>query len=151
MNLSYQEKLSACSLVATLLVYGNYFLQSIFRWRNGSSNEGEVGRMVGTVVLLVIIEIAYQIVVAVIDNPAPPMDERDRLISARANRNAYGVLATGMGLVLTGILLSEGLSAPSWSPFPLTPILLAQAVLAAMVAAEAVKDATQLFYYRMGV
>jgi len=150
MNLSYQEKSIAGSLAATLLVYGNYFGGSIVHWINGVPDDNRVARLLGTVAMLVVIEVIYQIVIAVVDRPAPK-DERDRLIDGKANRNAYALLTFGVAAVFTCIMISEGISASTWSPLQLTQFLLAQAMLAALVAADAVKGVTQLYYYRAGL
>lgn len=150
MNLSCQEKGIAGSLAAALLIYGNYFAESIARWRDGVPDHDAVGRLLGTIALLVVIEVAYQIVIAVVEPPSPK-DERDRLIDANSNRNAYAVLVVSLALLITGVIVIEGISSAEWSPVPLTPLLLAQVMLAALVAAEVVKGVTQLYYYRAGL
>jgi len=150
MNLSYQEKLIAGSLAATLLVYGNYFAESILRWRDGASSDGEVARLLGTAGVLVVIEVFYQILIAIVEQPAPK-DERDRLVDAKACRNAYATLLFGVASLMTCVILVEGISNPEWTPVPVTPFLLAQGMLAALVMAEAVKGITQLVYYRAGL
>jgi hypothetical protein len=121
MNLSYQEKSIWGSLVATLLVYGRYFAS------------GAHGGLVGTIIVLVVIQIVCQIAIAVADKPQPK-DERDRLIDAKAYRTAYLILVTGI------ILCMNIVAAPT-----------VNAMLLALVAAETVKSVTQLYYYRRGV
>ncbi len=121
MGLSYQEKSIGASLIATLLVYGRYFA-------SGSNDS-----LVGTIVLLVVIQIVAQIAIAVAYRPEPK-DERDRLIEARAYHVGYLMLVTG------AVLCMNIATKPS-----------VNALLMAVVAAEAGKSATQLFYYRRGV
>lgn len=150
MDWSYQEKSIAGSLAATVLVYGNYFGGSLRQWLDGTPEEHPVARLLSTVALLVTIEVVYQIVVAIADRPAPK-DERDRSIDAKANRNAYGVLVVGLAHLIGCVLIAEGVSSPAWPPLPLTPFLMAQAALAALIAAEVVRDVTQLYYYRAGL
>ena len=83
MNLSYQEKSIWGALIATLLVYGQYFRSS------------PRGNLVVTIVALVVIQIIFQTVIALADKPQPK-DERDRLIDARAYKAGYLALVTGV-------------------------------------------------------
>jgi hypothetical protein len=149
MNLSYQEKIIAGSLAATLIVYGNYFLVSISRWIDGAGADGEVGRLLGALALLAVIEVAYQIAMAVVDRPVPK-DERDRMIDAKATRYAYIVLDVCIVMVMGHVIFAEALPQLAWPFVPLTPFLLVQAMLGALVLAEAVKGVTQLYHYRAG-
>ncbi len=148
-NLSFQEKSIAGSVAATVLVYGNYFAESILGWQSRTPDENAAGRLLGTIGLLVVIEVVYQIVIAVVDQPSPK-DERDRLVDGKANRNAYAILVLGLALLITCVLIVDGVSSPEWVPVALTPFLLAQAMLASLVAAEVVKGVSQLYYYRAG-
>jgi H+/gluconate symporter-like permease len=150
MNLSFQEKSIAGSLAATIFVYANYFGRSLQLWLENTPDDHAVARLVGTITLLVVIEVIYQIVIAIAERPAPK-DERDRFIDAKANRNAYAVLVIGLAHLIGGVLIAEGVSYQNWSFLPLTPFLLAQAALAALIVAEVVKGVTQLYYYRAGV
>ena len=134
MNLSYQEKSIGGSVAALVVVYGTYFVDAVL------GRGGGVGRLVKTVVLLVAIEVVYHIVIAILDRPEA-QDERDRMIGAVAHRNGYVALAGGVALLMCYAVLSPAL----------TPFVLAQAMLAALVAAEVVKGVTQLYLYRAGV
>jgi heme/copper-type cytochrome/quinol oxidase subunit 4 len=122
MSLSYQEKSIWGSLIATILVYGRYF---------ASGSHG----LVGTIVALVMIQIIFQIVIALADKPQPK-DERDRLIEAKAYRIGYLLLVTGT-IVCMGYGFQSG------------PTI--NALLLALMASEIGKSATQLYYYRRGV
>jgi hypothetical protein len=150
MNLSFQEKSIAGSLAATIFVYANYFGRSLLLWLDGAPDQHAVARLLGTIALLVAIEVVYQVTIAIADRPAPK-DERDRFIDAKANRNAYAVLVIGLAHLIGCVLIAEGVSYQQWSSLPLTPFLLAQAALAAVIAAEVVKGVTQLYYYRVGL
>jgi hypothetical protein len=120
-NLSYQEKSIWGGLIATLVVYGNYFAS------------GSKGNLIGTIVVLVFIQIAYQIALAIASR-TEPKDERDRLIEAKSYRAGYFLLVAGIVLCMNIAV------APS-----------VRALMMALVAAEAVKSVTQLVYYRRGV
>ena len=150
MNLSFQEKSIAGSLAATIFVYTNYFGRSLQLWFENTPDENAVARLLSTIALLVVIEVVYQIVIAIADRPAPK-DERDRFIDAKANRNGYAVLVIGLAHLIGCVLIAEGVAYQRWSFLPLTPFLLAQAALAALIVAEVVKGVTQLYYYRAGL
>ena len=120
MNLSYREKSIWVSLIATLVVYGRYFAL------------GGQGHLIGTIILLVIIQIVCQVVIAIASKPEP-MDERDRLIDGRAYKCGYFILVTGM---IT--CMNIGVRAP------------VSALLLALMGAEAAKSIAQLYYYRRG-
>jgi hypothetical protein len=120
MNLSYQEKSIWGSMIGTLLMCGYYFA---------------TGHLIFSVVMLIVVEIIYNIALAIRSVPEPK-DERDRLIEAKAYRNAYLALVTG---VVGNIFV------------PLTPVVAAQIVFGALVASEVAKSVTQLYYYRKGV
>jgi hypothetical protein len=150
MNLSYQEKCILGPLAAMSIVYGNYFAGSIVRLLRGRTEDGETGRLLGTLALLAVIEVTYYIAMAVIERPAPK-DERDLMIEARATRNAYGVLEVGICLLMGHVLFAEALPRLAWPFLSITPFLLVQAMLGALVLAEVVKGVTQLYYYRAGI
>jgi hypothetical protein len=86
MSLSYQEKSICGSLIATLVVYGRYFLFG--------------GGLIETIVLLVVIQILCQIAIAVLARPEP-RDERDRLIEMKGYRVGYLLLVTGIIACMT--------------------------------------------------
>ncbi len=120
MNLSYQEKSIWGSLIATLIVYGHYF---------ASGSHG----LIGTIVVLVVIQIICQSAIAIASKPEAA-DERDRLIDAKACRNGYFLLVTGI-IVCMNVGVNLGVNA----------------LLMALVAAEIGKSITQLYLYRRGV
>jgi len=84
--MSYREKSIWGQLIATLIVYGNYFARS-------------GGNLIGMIVVLVMIQIVAQIAIAILAKPEPK-DERDRLIDARAYRVGYLLLVTGAVLCM---------------------------------------------------
>jgi hypothetical protein len=137
MEMSYQEKSIAGSLVAMLVVYGYYFA-AVLR-NSGQSNFGGsvLGRLIFTVVAIVVIEIIYHIALSVTTKPAK--DERDTLIELKAYRNAYFAYGSGALSVMACVTFMT-----------LTPFVLVNLVLLSMVLAEVVKFATQLLYYTRG-
>jgi hypothetical protein len=119
-DITYQEKSIWGSLIATLIVYGHYF---------ASGSHG----LIGTIVVLVVIQIVCQSAIALASKPEPT-DERDRLIADKACRNGYFVLVTGV-IVCMNVGINLGVNA----------------LLMALVAAEIGKSITQLYLYRQGV
>lgn len=97
----------------------------------------QVALFVLAVVVLVIIQIAGHIVIAIADRRTEP-DERDRLIELKGARNASYVLATGVFLALCAALLTEG-------NFVFTHLLMGFWVLAQLV-----EIGSQLFLHRQG-
>jgi hypothetical protein len=121
MTISYQEKSIWGTLVATLVIYGRYFAM------------GGRGSLALTIVLLAIVQIVYQIILATGSERAPK-DERDHLIESKSYRNGYLLLIVGLILCMN---VPSGRSV--------------NAMLMAIIGAEIVKSATQLYYYRHGV
>jgi hypothetical protein len=123
-------------VLSTAVVYAFYFWRAVAMgsaepWRAG-------GLFVEAVILLVALQIAGQIAIAIRTRPEPD-DERDRLIATAATRNAYWVLVVGAWGVIGVAVLSLG---TFWS---------VHAMLLAIVLAELTRWGSQLFYYRHGV
>jgi hypothetical protein len=97
--------------------------------------------MAASVLAYVLIEIIGRVVLRLRSplDARQPQDERERLIELKAVRIAYHVLVTGS---LGGIF------------FPMhilgKPVMVAWLVFAAFVAAQAVKQAALIYYYRRG-
>jgi FtsH-binding integral membrane protein len=129
-SLSYQEKSLYGSLIAELIFFGVYFAY-------GSNTRADLGRLTGIVILLIIVQIIYQIVLAIASS-RQLTDERDRLIAARGYRAAYFALVTGL-MAIAALLLTN---------IPLASMALINVILAALVIAEIVKVVTQLISYK---
>ena len=147
MDLSYQEKSILGSLLAMVVVYSVYFAGTLRDIGRAEFNGSGLGRLILTVIAIVVIEIVYHIVLA-IEGGVERKDERDVLIESKAYRNAYFTLATGAGLLITYFIVA-GLAGAT--RIPLTPFLAVNMVLLFMVMAEVIASLTQLFYYRRGV
>lgn len=87
--------------------------------------------------LLVILQIAGHIVIAVLDR-RPGTDERDRLIALKGTRNGSFVLATGAFLALCAAVGTDGNFA------------FAHVLLGFWVLAQLVEVGSQLYLYRRG-
>jgi hypothetical protein len=141
MDLSYQEKSILGSLLAMVVIYGYYFTNALRHIGDPDFESGTLGRLIFTVIALVVIQIVYQILLAIEDR-VEPKDERDILIECKAYRNAYVLLVSGAVLVIAFVIF--------FSRITLTSYLTVNLLLLAMVAGELMKQLTQLFYYRRG-
>lgn len=139
MGMSFQEKslwLMFVSLVGGFCFYF-YFAFTTVLPTDAAVNvmPHQVGFFVAAIVLLVIMAVAGNIVIAIMDRRTET-DERDRLIGLKGTRNAAYVLATGAFLALCAALVTEG-------NFIFTHVLLGFWVLAQLV-----EIGSQLFLYR---
>jgi hypothetical protein len=139
MNLSYREKSIWGSLITTLAVYGYYFAGVFSSSRPSQINRMALVQLMSAVVVIVAIEVAYHIVIAV-GSRVEPKDERDILIEGRAYRNAYFLLVAYLFMLMGTMVL-----------FGMTPFLTVNLMLFSVVMAEIVKSLTQLFFYRRGI
>jgi hypothetical protein len=135
-NLSFQEKSLWLMFVSLVGVFGFYFVTAL---PASAANvlPHQVVLFVLAVVMLVIIQIAGHIVIAIVDRRSE-MDERDRLIALKGTRNGDFVLATGVFLALCAAVLTNG-------NFVFTHLLLGFWVLAQLV-----EIGSQLYLYRRG-
>lgn len=136
MDLSFQEKslwLMFGSLVTVFLFYFGTVLPS----EAVDVLPQQIGTFVLALIILVVMQIAGHIVIAIVDRRAET-DERDRLVQLKGTRNAGYVLATGVFLALCSALMSEG-------NFIFTHVLLGSWVLAQLV-----EIGSQLILYRRG-
>jgi hypothetical protein len=102
-NMPFREKSAWVSLISSLVVYGWYFATYTAALTAGHATRALFsGRLVRTFFVLVVLGIALQVVIAVRapSDANAPADERERLISLKATRIAYAVLATGVVLAI---------------------------------------------------
>lgn len=143
--MSFRERSAWISLIITPLIWGAYF------WKiwpdvidDRALSPSTAGLFVGTVILLVIVQIVLAIILAIVSavlrqrSEEQPMDERDQLIDLKAIRVAF--------YALTALLI--GVSS-LWI-FGMSPLVMANGILAAMVVAETLRAARVVFSYRWG-
>jgi hypothetical protein len=149
MDLSYQEKSILGSLLAMVVVYGYYFASALRHIDHVAFDSASIGRLMFTVIAIIVIEIVYHIILAIESRPEPK-DERDLLIEGKAYRNAYFVVATGAALVIGYVIVASLVRDAAPTRIVATPFLLVNSMLLFMVLAEVMKLGTQLLYYRKG-
>lgn len=150
-DLSYREKSLWASLLAVVGIGGYYFFEVV---RDASAGVhvtgGELmGRGIGTIVLLVIVQVAFQVALALLTREDPP-DERDRLIEARAVLAAYSLLTVGAYTAICHVLVN-GKFYPLVNNAWFGPYMTVHVIFLFAIASEALKMAMQLYYYRRGV
>lgn len=149
-SVSQYESTVWSSLIITVAA-AVYFFGKVFGalGAGAAMGPGEVARLgLAIVVILVAVEIAFQLAVTAWCKGEPQVDERDRLIAAKATRNAYYVLVTGL-FMLIGQLGLQSLfgRGPGLTLDTVTIVILLVLVL---VVAEVAQMASRIFYYRRG-
>jgi hypothetical protein len=151
MDMSYQEKSTLGSLLIMAAVYGWYFAKAYRHLGQSQFDSGTLGRLMGTVIVIIVIEIVYHILLALDYSGAPQKDERDLLIDGKAYRVAYFTMFSGMSLVIAWLILAGLVGESLPGKISVAPFLMVNIVLLVLVLTELLKFAAQLFYYRWGV
>lgn len=151
--MSYKERSIWVSLAITLYIWFNYFLEIYFTSKDGSLTVDSMqSALLEVVMMTIFLEIAHQIVIAIIDNKNANYDEdeRDQQIALLGSRNAYYILSfTCVAAVLHLLfpLMSQGLVIQM--NLPSEYVIINLIILGALLA-ETTKYSTQVFYYRRG-
>lgn len=95
--MSFRQKIALTSVAALLLMYGWYFVEA---WRAHQAGEAGIAASLGRAALTVMGVAALQAIGAALvaifsAERQAPLDERERLLSARSQQGAYWVLLTG--------------------------------------------------------
>ena len=147
--MSTKEKSLLASLVITLLVFGNFFVDTLEVVLAGEPMANIGTSLVAAVISVIILEIIVQSLLASL-SASQKDDERDQLIERMSFRNGYLCLSVGMWIWIIQTTI------PTWwtdlpsSPYmtgALVPVLL----LLLFVIAEVTVTVTRLFYYRHGL
>lgn len=139
MAASFEEKSVWIQFFGTLVALAAYFgVAGTMMARGVTALPAYVPFFAVTVVLLVVMMIVGHVVVAIMSRPEG-RDERDRLISWRAESGSGWVLAVGVLTGITGMLFSIG------------PVWIAHVLLLSLFASEMLGFTLRLVYYRRGV
>lgn len=151
--MAYREKVQWISLATALLVWGVYFWRFAATLAAGQPAPGEtLGGFVGAVILLVALQVAAIIAVA-IHRPSEaerPADPRERDIENSSARGAHAVLslfvvAVMLATPLLTVILPEALGRPTGG---VAALLVGNALLAALVLASIVQSLWQVVLFR---
>ena len=139
MNASFEEKSVWITLASLLTVFGYYFVVAGGLLAEGVTELAPyLPLLVVTVVLLVVVLVAAHTIVAIASRP-DGRDERDRIISWRAEHNSSWLLATGVLGAIFGLALS------------IEAVWIANGLMFALFLSEVLGHSLQLFYYRRGL
>ncbi len=147
-NLSYQEKTIWSSLLVLVGASTYFFLMVFDGYLSGAAlTIAQIAPpLLSMVLLIVAAEVALHTTLALCGKEEPK-DERDMLVAAKAARNAYYVLITGLA-VLGGHAAAAEVFAFGHMPSVEVAVL---AVVFAVTIAEIGHYVSQLYYYRRGV
>jgi hypothetical protein len=153
MNMSFREKSIWISLISTLLIFGDYFL-NIIALGNLPEQVAKTAALelsIRAFVLIIIVEIIFQTMLAVSNRKAAKLgaDERDKLFEYKGNNFGYSVLVVGV-LITLGRMVSLEISPEFIEQFKVLdiPFLTAHILLFSFILSEVVRFSAQLYYYR---
>lgn len=147
MDLTFQEKSAWGSLSAMLLASIWYFPKALEVVRTSDNALALIGVSIAWVVVLVIVEVVYHTIIAAVSpNDAGKTDERDRLFTLRAERNASFVLGFGL-FWLVGWIVAQSILQAYPVPQPLEIVVF---ILLAVTGSEVTKLVSQIWQYRIG-
>ena len=153
MNMSFREKSIWISLISTLLIFGDYFL-NVIALANLSEAVAKTTALelsIRAFVLIIIVEIIFQSMLAVSNRKAAKLgaDERDKLFEYKGNNFGYSVLVVGV-LITLGRMVSMEISPEFIEQFKVLdiPFLTAHILLFSFILSEVVRFSAQLYYYR---
>jgi len=155
MNMSFKEKSTWLSLIATLLVFGDYALTVLRLAGLNLSADQKIDvamQNLSTAILyIIIIEIIFQSLISAASRNSLELkgDERDKLIMLSANNSGYWVLSVGVVITLGQLLLPHATgmesSIQSYISLPLFEVHL---LLFSFIFAEIVRFSHQIILYR---
>ena len=154
-GLAFREKTLWTSLVRTLAIWGWYFWGFSGAVRAGRYDQAaETGNFIAAILLIVMVQIVLAIILALSARKEAnaPADDREKAIALLGYRSAYVALTVIVVMLMIAgpILLRIALE---WAPAPppsMAPVLMGNALLAALVIAEVANAATQLIRFRKG-
>ena len=148
-DVSTKEKSLLASLIITLLVFGNFFIDTLKAVLAGEPMANVGTSLVAAVISVIILEIIVQSLLASL-RASQKDDERDRLIERMSFRNGYLCLSVGIWIWIAQTTIPTWWTVLPSSPYmtgALVPVLL----LLLFVIAEVTMTVTRLFYYRHGL
>jgi hypothetical protein len=149
-NISAYESTIWSSLIITVAASVYFFGKVFGAYADGTPlGVEEIARLgLAMVVIIVAIEVAFNIAMTVWCKGEPQTDERDELIAAKAARNAYYVLVTGIIMLIghAGLASLLGYIDDLLLDLPLAIVM----GIFALVVAEVTHFISRIVYYRIG-
>ncbi len=154
-RMAFREKMLWSSLVATLAIWGWYFMALLGALR---ADRVDFGQAAGRFVLAIVLIVAVQVVVAIalaITSPREanaPADDRERGFALSAYRAAFVVLSGQIVIVMlaTPVIVPVALATLEGEPATIASVVLGNAMLFSVVIAELVHSGWQIVRYRLG-
>jgi hypothetical protein len=137
MEFTFKEKSLMLMFTTTALAFGYYFIAILPQARVDVGVEN-IALFVAVLVIMVIIQVAGHIVIAVVDRPDEETDERDRLIALKSVRNSAYLLGTGVITSIGCALTTDG------------NFIFVHVLFAFLVMAQLLEYGSQLYFYRRG-
>lgn len=159
--MSWREKNLWCETLVSILVSVYFFYHSFSILLSLDADSPlPVRDMTRLIISTVIISIILSVVLFTLlrmlsgdhEGKVEPSDERDRLFELRSNQVGYWTLCLLMAVVIA-VIVTHSTSAQSDSfqmNLPVSPLLIAQALIAALALSSLAKSISALFYYRRG-
>lgn len=153
MDMSFREKSIWISLVSTILIFGDYFLNllSLSGLPVDVAKSAALGLFLRSIFLIIVVEIVFQGMLALSNRKAAELgaDERDKLFEYKGNNIGYTILVIGVFITLGRIVFLE--LNPEFiqdSGLLNIPFLTAHILLFSFILSEVVRFSGQLYYYR---
>jgi hypothetical protein len=153
MNMPFREKSIWISLISTMLIFGDYFLNVIALGElpGAVAKTTALELAVHAFVLIIIVEMIFQTILALSNHQAAKLgaDERDKSFDYRGNNFGYTVLVICVLLTL-GRMVSLEISPEFIEQFKVLniPFLTAHILLFSFILSEVVRFSAPLYYYR---
>ena len=153
--MSFKEKSTWVSLLATLLIFGNYTI-SVFSMDSSSLSPDEMievalDNLSSAIFFIIIFEIIFQSLIAAGSRNKIELegDERDSLITLTSNNSGYWVLSIGF-IITIGQLILPHVFGIEFSPEEHTsiPMFAMHLLLFSFIFAEIVRFSHQIYLYR---
>jgi len=139
MSKSFEEKCVWIQLVAMVIGLGAYFVLAGSMMSKSVTDLPPYAFLFGASVVLMVILLVAGITVAAIASKPEGRDERDKLISWRAENNSSWLLTVGVLAAVTGMI------------FSIENVWIVHLLLLSMFLSEVLGFILRLVYYRRGV
>ena len=155
MNMTFKEKSTWLSLLATLVIFGDYAL-AVFTMDATVLNQEEMidlamDNLSSAILFIIIVEIIFQSLTAAASHNKAELegDERDQLIALTANNSGYWVLSIGV-IITLGQLILPHVSGLEFSVQERinVPMFEMHLLLFSFILAEIVRFGHQIYLYR---
>lgn len=148
-SMSYNERNSVVSFISNLLIFGVYVVKIVEMYQSGEVHSAAVFSLWATIIVLgIIVTIAATIISTILFNivsiirtnrEEPALaDERDKLIELKGTRNAYYVLSIGILASMFTLVMN------------MSPLLMFNALIFAVLISVLTGDLSRLYLYRRG-